>query len=329
MLRRLYNSPSTIHNDLLVGIETSDDAGVYRISDEMALVQSVDFLTPIVDNARDWGRIAAANALSDIYAMGGTPLTALQTVSWPRGKLSWDLLGDVLVGGSEVLTLANCTLLGGHSVDDPEPKYGMAITGIVHPDDLVTNTGAAPGDVIVLTKPLGTGIAVTAIKHENASDELVLTVTDLMTTLNVGAATAMRRVGVKTGTDITGYGLLGHLVELLRASNVSATLHWDDIPWVAGIETLAEQGMISAGTRRNLGTVQRSTDFHQIDEVGRLMLADAQTSGGLLAAVDAPLEKAFLQALEDEGATGWVIGRFREREFADGPGGRIDVTGER
>ena len=328
-MRRLHNAPSTIHDDLLVGIETSDDAGVYRITDEVALVQSVDFLTPIVDDAADWGRIAAANALSDIYAMGGTPLTAMQMIAWPRDKLPWELLGDVLEGGSEVLEQANCTLLGGHSIDDPEPKYGMAITGTVHPADIVTNAGAASGNVIVLTKPLGTGIAATAIKRGSAPDDLISMVVDLMTTINVGAAAAIRRVGVRTATDVTGYGLLGHLGEMVRASDLSATLHWGEIPWIQGIDALADRGVVPSGTRRNLRAAERSTDFGQIDEAGKLMLADAQTSGGLLAAVDAPLEKAFLQALEDEGTTGWVIGRFREREFSDGPGGRIDVLGKR
>ncbi len=295
----------------------------------MALVQSVDFFTPIVDDARDWGRIAAANALSDIYAMGGSPLTALQMIGWPRDELSMDLLGDVLDGGAAVLAEAGCALVGGHSIDDPEPKYGMAVTGLVHPDDIVTNTGARPGDSLVLTKPLGSGIAATAIKRDKASDRLIVDVTDTMVTLNAGASRAMRRVGVHAATDVTGYGLLGHLHEVLRASDVSVTVEWERVPFLDGIEELAADGIVPGGSRRNLETISRFTEFGELDDVGRIMLADAQTSGGLLVAVDAPLEAAFLQALEDEGVTGVMIGRFRDREFADGPGGRIDVVGSR
>ena len=318
-----------MHPDLLVGIGTSDDAAIYRISEDVALVQSVDFFTPIVDDARDWGRIAAANALSDIYAMGGAPLTALQIVGWPRDELPMDLLGDVLDGGAEVLVEARCTLIGGHSIDDPEPKFGMAVTGLIHPEDVITNAGARPGDSIVLTKPLGSGIAATAIKRDVASPELVTAVVEVMVRLNAGAATAMKRVGVDAATDVTGYGLLGHLGEVLRASEVSATLEWERIPFLDGIEELALQGVVPSGSRRNLKSVSRYTDFGGLDDVGRIMVADAQTSGGLLIAVDGPLEKALLQALEDEGVTGVVIGRFRERAFADGPGGRIDIVGAR
>jgi len=318
-----------MHPDLLVGIGTSDDAAIYRISEDVALVQSVDFFTPIVDDARDWGRIAAANALSDIYAMGGAPLTALQIVGWPRDELPMDLLGDVLDGGAEVLVEARCTLIGGHSIDDPEPKFGMAVTGLIHPEDVITNAGARPGDSIVLTKPLGSGIAATAIKRDVASPELVTAVVEVMVRLNAGAATAMKRVGVDAATDVTGYGLLGHLGEVLRASEVSATLEWERIPFLDGIEELALQGVVPSGSRRNLKSVSRYTDFGGLDDVGRIMVADAQTSGGLLIAVDRPLEKALLQAREDEGVTGVVIGRFRERAFADGPGGRIDIVGAR
>ncbi len=325
----MHNAPATSHDDLLVGIETSDDAAVYRISEDAVLVQSVDFFTPIVDDARDWGRIVAANALSDIYAMAATPLTALQVVGWPRETLPLDLLGDVLDGGAEVLADARCALIGGHSIDDPEPKFGMAVTGIAHPDDIVTNAGAQPGDSIVLTKPLGSGIAATAIKRDLASVELITAVVDVMTALNAGASAAMRRVGVNAATDVTGYGLLGHLGEMLRASGVSASLDWDALPWIEGVGALAARDVVPSGTRRNLDAVARFTDFGAVDDVGAVMLADAQTSGGLLVSVDPPLEKAFLQALHDENVTGWVIGRCRERSFSDGPGGRIDVQGTR
>ncbi len=313
----------------MVGLGSSDDAGVYRISDDVALVQTVDFFTPVVDDARDWGRVSAANALSDVYAMGGTPLTALQIVGWPRETLSMDLLGDVLEGAAGILDEARCTLVGGHSIDDPEPKFGMAVTGLIHPDDVVTNAGAHPGDVLVLTKPLGSGIAATAIKRGVASAELERDVVAMMAQLNAGAAAAMRRVGVSAATDVTGYGLLGHLGEILRASSVSADIEWDSIMWLDGIAELAEQGVVPGGSHRNHESVSRFTSFGDLDEVGQLMLADAQTSGGLLVAVDAPLERAFLQALEEENVEGHTIGRCTQRTFAEGPGGRVTVHGSR
>ncbi len=325
----MHNLGPTRHDDLLVGIEASDDAGVYRISADAALVQTVDFFTPIVDDAHDWGRIAAANALSDVYAMGAAPLTALQIVCWPRDALPLDLLGDVLEGAAEVLDEARCTLLGGHSIDDPEPKYGLAVTGVAHPDDIVTNAGARPADALVLTKPLGSGIAATAIKQSAAGPELVGAVVEVMTRLNAGAAAAMRRVGVHAATDVTGFGLLGHVAEIMRASQVSVDLEWAAVPWLDGIAELAAAGVVPGGTRRNLEAASRYTDFGAVDDVGRLMLADAQTSGGLLLAVDRPLLGALLQALEDEGVTAAVIGSVRGRAFADGPGGRITIHGSR
>ena len=183
----MQNKPAMSHPDLMVGVATSDDAGVYRLDSSRALVQTVDFFTPIVDEPHDWGRIAAANALSDVYAMGGTPLTALQLVSWPRETLSFDLLGKVLEGGAEVLADAACTIVGGHSIDDDEPKYGFAVTGLVHPEHVVTNAGATAGDLLVLTKPLGTGVVATAIKGGQASAELRDRAVEIMTTLNRGA----------------------------------------------------------------------------------------------------------------------------------------------
>ena len=299
---------------------------MYRLSDEVALVQTVDFFTPIVDEAFDWGRIAAANALSDVYAMGGTPLTALQVVGWPRDTLPVDLLGEVLRGGAEVLAEAGCTLVGGHTVDDPEPKYGMAVTGLIHPDEIVGNGGAREGDRIVLTKPIGTGLIATAIKRGKASDEQRDAAVASMATLNAGAARAMRRVGVRAATDVTGYGLLGHLGEMLRASGTSAVLRYDDVPLLPGVEALAAAGVIAGGTKRNLKSASRSTSFGDLGEPARYVLADAQTSGGLLMAVDAPLEAALLQALAEEGVEGASIGAFTSRTFEDGPSGRVSVT---
>ncbi len=313
-------------DDVLVGIGGSDDAGVYRISDDVALVQTVDFFTPIVDEAFDWGRIAAANALSDVYAMGGSPLTALQLVGWPRDKLPFDLLGEVLEGGATVLAAAECALVGGHSIDDTEPKYGLAVTGVVHPDEVVTNAGAQPGDALVLTKPIGTGLIATAIKRGVASEIQRATAVEAMARLNAGSARAMRRVGATAATDVTGFGLLGHLGEIIRASGVSAEIDLAAIPLLPGVQRLADDGVVPGGTRRNLDAATRFTRFGDTAPTDRLVLADAQTSGGLLIAVEGPLVAALLQALEEEGERGEVIGRVVAREFADGPTGRITVT---
>jgi selenide,water dikinase len=313
-------------DDVLVGIAGSDDAGVYRISDDVALVQSVDFFTPIVDEAFDWGRIAAANALSDVYAMGGSPLTALQLVGWPRDKLPFELLGEVIRGGATVLAEANCSLIGGHSIDDTEPKYGLAVTGAVHPDEVFTNAAAQPGDALVLTKPIGTGLIATAIKRGVASDVQRATAVESMARLNAAPARAMRRVGANAATDVTGFGLLGHLGEIIRASGVSAEIELAAIPLLPGVRQLAIDGVIPGGTRRNLDSVARYTVFNGVEDADRMVLADAQTSGGLLIAVDGALAAALLQALEDEGERGEIIGRLVARDFADGPTGRITVT---
>lgn len=325
VLRRLHGADATRGAQVVVGLGTADDAGVYRISDEVLLVQTVDFFTPIVDDAGDWGRIAATNALSDVYAMGGTPITALSIVAWPRDTLPIDLLGDVLDAAADVLASAGCVLIGGHSVDDPEPKFGLAVTGLVHPQDLVTNAAGRPGDALVLTKPIGTGIVATAAKRGMVEDGVLAAAVATMSTLNAAAARAMRRIGVKAATDVTGFGLLGHLGELIRASGVSATVDADAVPLLPGVVELASAGVVPGGTRRNLASAERFTHFGSVPETTRLILADAQTSGGLLVAVDAPLTGALLQALEDEGVGGTPIGTLEARSFADGPSGTIRV----
>jgi len=298
---------------------------VYRLSEDLALVQTVDFFTPIVDDARDWGRIAAANALSDVYAMGGVPLTALQLVAWPRDRLPLELLGDVVAGGGEILTEAGCLLVGGHSIDDAEPKYGFAVTGTVHPDDVMTNAAARPGDLLVLTKPIGTGIVATAVKRGDCPPEVRDAAVDAMTRLNAGAARAARRLGVRAATDVTGFGLLGHLAEMIAASGVSAHLDAAAVPLLPGVAALVASGAVPGGTRRNLAAVEPHNDLGAVPESMRLILADAQTSGGLLLAVDAPLGAALLEALSEEGVEGRVVGRVVARSFADGPRGRITV----
>lgn len=309
----------------MVGIAGSDDAGVFRLDNERALVQTVDFFTPIVDDPFDWGRIAAANALSDVYAMGADPVTALQLVGWPRDDLPLDVLTTVIEGGLAIMESAGCTVIGGHSIDDIEPKYGFAVTGFVPIFDLMTNAAGAPGQRLVLTKPIGTGAIATAIKAGEASETEIADAVNIMTTLNNGAADAARRVGVRAATDVTGFGLLGHLAEIVRASGVSAILDSNAVPLIEGATALIAQGMVPGGTRRNLASVAGMCDFGGIDETGQLLLADAQTSGGLLLCVDAPLEPALHAALTDAGTPGWTIGTLQERGFSDGPTGMIRV----
>jgi selenide,water dikinase len=303
---------------VLVG--TEDDAGVYQLSDEIAIVQTVDFFTPIVDNGYDFGAIAAANALSDIYAMGAKPLTALNLVAFPKdGPLN--VLGDIIRGGAEKAQEAGVVIIGGHSIDDKEPKYGMAVTGIVHPGRIAQKGGAMPGDVLVLTKPLGTGIISTAIKVGRASDEMIATTTRTMKTLNKSASDAMVEVGGKGATDITGFGLLGHLHEMLHTSGVSARLTMSRVPVIEGVRALAKFS-VPGGTRSNLKYVSDKVTWSAgISEEEKLILADAQTSGGLLIAVPSGKLDMLLKGLAERGVeTRAVIG-----EIMAGDAGKIMV----
>jgi len=273
---------------LLVGADTLDDAAVYRLNDEIALVQTVDFFTPVVDDPYDFGRIAAANAFSDIYAMGGRPLTALNIVCFPSKILPLEYLGRILQGGAEIARLAGATIVGGHTIDDPEPKYGLAVTGVLKPGDELTNAAAMPGDALVLTKPLGTGIIATAIKQGKASGSVVATATASMAALNRDGAEVARNCGVRALTDVTGFGLLGHLSEMCRASGVAAEVWFDRLPLLPETAALAREGVIPGGTKRNLEYVEAWTSFDPaLEPWQRLLCADAQTSGGLLMAVPA------------------------------------------
>lgn len=309
-----------------MGFSGSDDAGVIDLGDGNALIQTVDFFTPIVDDAYDWGRIAAANALSDVYAMGGDPLTSLQLVGWPRDELSMDLLGEVIRGGADVMAEAGCVIVGGHTIDDREPKYGFSVSGTAPVSEVLTNANATPGDVLFLTKPLGTGIISTAVKQGRASDEALTSAIETMVTLNSAAARAARRVGAVCATDVTGFGLLGHLAEVVRASGVSATIEVAAVPLLATARQNAEDGVVPGGTKRNLAAVRPMLDMGDATETDLLLLADAQTSGGLLVPIEAPLAEAFAQALDDEGAEGWRIGHITEKAFADGPAGQIRLV---
>lgn len=289
---------------------TRDDAAVFRISEDRALVATVDFFTPIVDDPADWGRISAANALSDIYAMGGTPLFALSLVGWPRATLPFEMLGEVMRGATEITTRAGCLLLGGHSVDDPEPKFGLCAIGEARPDELWTNKGARPGDNLVLTKPLGTGILATALKRGLLDEAGFAPAVNSMVTLNEGAARAGRENGVRSATDITGFGLVGHLGNILRGSGVGAELWFDQIPFLEGAEEFARQGVVPGGTERNLEAAA-DTRWDDLNQTERLLCCDAQTSGGLLLAIPEARTGALVTGLQSaEAPAAAVIGRI-------------------
>ncbi|MCB9372465.1 MAG: selenide, water dikinase SelD [Microthrixaceae bacterium] len=279
MTRPLPTGPS-----VLVGPEGADDAGVFRLDERRALVQTLDFFTPVVDDPGDWGAIAAANALSDVYAMGGTPVTALNIVAWPREGLDLTLLAEVLDGAAGVLDEAGCALVGGHSIDDPEPKFGLSVTGLVDPDAMLTNAGGRPGDVLVLTKPLGTGVVTTAAKQGSCPDGALDAAVRSMTLLNADASRLATAHGARCATDVTGFGLLGHLAEVVSASGVGAVVEAARLPLLPGASALAEQGTVPGGTRRNReGTAVSWGDG--VDEARRWLACDAQTSGGLLVAI--------------------------------------------
>lgn len=270
------------------------------LSPERALVATVDFFTPIVDNPASWGAIAVANALSDIYAMGATPLFGLNLVGWPRDRAPLEMLGEVLRGAAEVAERARCLVLGGHTIDSVEPTFGMAVIGDVHPDGMLTNAGACVGDVLVLTKPIGTGILATALKRDALIEAGMAEAVRSMTTLNDGAARAALRVGVSAATDVTGFGLIGHLSNMLEASKVAAEIAFEAIPILPHARNLASRGIVPGGTERNLEAAAQVEWAPELDPTDRYLCVDAQTSGGLLLAVPAEHEAALLAALREE-----------------------------
>ena len=290
---------------VLVAADTADDAGVVRLTDELAIVQTADFFTPIVDDPYAFGRIAAANALSDVYAMGAEPVSALNLVAYPLQALGAQLLAEILRGGAEALADAGAALVGGHSIDDPEPKYGLAVVGVVHPERVLTNAGGRAGDALVLTKPLGAGAVATAIKRGLADGELVERTVAVMTALNARSARQARAAGAHALTDVTGFGLLGHLHELAEASGLAAEVDAAAVPAIDGVlDLLADERALAGGSRRNRADAETWTAFEaDVPEPLRRLCCDAMTSGGLLAAV-AP-ERA--RALD-----GWEIGRLVE-----------------
>ncbi len=308
-MRHLTPTP---HPNLLVGPQTGDDAAVWKLTDERALVSTADFITPVVDDARTWGRVAAANAVSDIYAMGATPLFALNLVGWNVDELPTELLGEVLAGGTDIALEAGFVIAGGHTIDDPEPKYGMAVTGEVDPRRMLTNAGLTPGQDLLLTKPLGIGIITTAIKADRAPLEVADAAILSMIRLNAAASQAALGARATGCTDVTGFGLLGHLGRMAKESKVDVAMSVEAVPFISGARELAQEGLIPGGTRRNWEWVRDQIDTGSLDETTILMLADAQTSGGLVFGVD-PAETPGVQArLAESGNDAALIGRTSE-----------------
>jgi selenide, water dikinase len=295
--------------DLLIGAAEGDDAAVLRLDDDRALVLTTDFFTPIVDDPEDWGRIAAANALSDVYAMGGRPLFAVNLAAWPGDGLDLAILGRVLRGGAQVAAQAGCFVAGGHTIDDPVPKYGLAVVGLADPAALMTIDRAAPGDQLILTKAIGTGVIATALKRGAAPEEAVSGAVASMTLLNAGASEAALAAGVRAATDVTGFGLLGHLHRMLAASATAAWIAAAAVPLLPGAAMLAEAGFVSGGTRANIDRMRPVTTMDDaIPDPLAVLLADAQTSGGLLLAAPAATAPALLADLRARGLPAALIG---------------------
>jgi selenide,water dikinase len=294
--------------ELLIGPDSGDDAAIWRLDEHRSLVSTVDFITPVVDDARAWGRVAAANSVSDVYAMGGRPLFALNLVGWNVDALSTDLLSEVLAGGQDIAEQAGFVVAGGHTIDDPEPKYGMAVTGEVATDRFLTNAGLKAGQDLVLTKPLGIGIITTAIKADRADEATASAAVASMTRLNDVAARIALEAGATGCTDVTGFGLMGHLGRMASQSKVTATIECGAVPFLPGAAGLAREGVVPGGTRRNLAWAAAFTDMGVLDELTQLKIADAQTSGGLVFGVDPAATADVLAELAATGHTAARIG---------------------
>lgn len=308
----LANLQVSMDPNLLVGTSSSDDAAVYRINEHQAIVQTVDFFTPIVDDPYDFGAIAATNAISDIYAMGAKPLFALNVVAFPSKKLPGEVLQAILKGAGDKASEAGISIVGGHSIDDEEPKFGMTVTGIVHPDKILMNNSAKPGDVLILTKPLGTGIISTAIRKELASVESMKEAVKWMTTLNRAASEVLADFPVNACTDVTGFGLMGHLSEVSRGSRVEAEVLFSEVPKMKNIDAYAVAGAIAGGTKGNYEYYSQWIEWDDnLNQIERYILSDAQTSGGLLVSIPESSAQALLDALISKGVTeSKIIGRI-------------------
>jgi|TARA_B000000477_G_scaffold10927_1_gene9315 selenide,water dikinase len=296
----------------LVGLDSPDDGGVIDIGNGIRVVQTVDFFTPILDNPFDWGKVAAANALSDIYAMGGTPISSLQLVSWPREDLSFEILSEVLKGGLEIMQSAGCNIIGGHSIDDKEPKYGFAVTGIIN-DAIYKKRNLQVGDKLFLTKPLGSGIISSAIKKNIASEKAISEVTEVMTTLNDKALEAAKELNANAITDVTGFGLLGHLIEMIGDSEVTVNIYLDNVPVIEHAKEYLNNGVYPSGSKRNFDSAKENIIYSDDQESFVKILSDAQTSGGLL--ISAPNDNSIdLDDISDRlGLNIWEIGDIVSR----------------
>ena len=293
--------------NLIIGLENPDDGGVINVGDTK-IIQTVDFFTPILDNPYDWGRVAAANSLSDIYAMGGEPVSALQLVCWPRDEISFDVLAEVINGGLDIMAEAGCTVIGGHSIDDKEPKYGFSVTGVIK-DNPILNNNILDKDKLFITKPLGIGIIATAIKKEVASDDEILEATNIMASLNKKAMEFAKDYKANAITDVTGFGLLGHLSEMLKGSKLSATIYSEKVPVVNGVEELLEKDIFPSGSKRNLESIRDKLIF-DIDNKKIQIFSDAQTSGGLLISLPNNVNIESKEVKEKYGIDVWEIGEI-------------------
>ncbi len=310
----LASIPGSNDPNLLISGATMDDAGVYKITDEIALVQTVDYFTPMVDDPYVFGQVAAANALSDVYAMGGRALTALNIMAYPPLAVPKESVGKILLGGADKVREAGAVIAGGHTIEDKEPKYGMAVTGLIHPEKIAGNNGAKPGDLLVLTKPLGVGIITTAIKGEVAEENAVKRVIETMTELNKTASEVMQDIGINGCTDVTGFGMLGHTWELSSASGVNIEIYSSSIPLLPTTYELADMGIVPGGAKANLYYLEDKVDFDNIEETYKDILADPQTSGGLLISV--PEDKSFelIEELENRGVKeANIVGKVCEK----------------
>lgn len=307
---RQQNNSNT--SQILVGLDSPDDGGVIDIGNGIRIVQTVDFFTPILDNPFDWGRVAAANALSDIYAMGGTPISSLQLVSWPREDLSFEILSEVIKGGLETMQSAGCNIIGGHSIDDKEPKYGFAVTGIIN-DVIYKKRNLQVGDKLFLTKPLGSGIISSAIKKNIASEKAISEATEVMTTLNDKALEAARELNANAITDVTGFGLLGHLIEMIGDSEVTVNIYLDNVPVIQHAKEYFNNGVYPSGSKRNFDSAKENIIYNDDQESFVKILSDAQTSGGLL--ISTPNDNSIdLDDISDRlGLNIWEIGDIVSR----------------
>ncbi len=308
--------PKQSHDpNLLVGLDTSDDAGAYQVTEDLALIQTVDYFTPVVDDPYMFGQIAAANALSDVYAMGGKPTTVMNIVGFPITQLPHEVLADILRGAADKTKEAGAVIVGGHSIDDQEPKFGLSVTGLAHPKRIFKNVGAKAGDQLILTKPIGVGILTTGIKRAAVTDEQERAVTDTMAELNKVAASQLECLHPNAVTDVTGFGLLGHSFEMARGSNVTFKLDYQSIPMLDGTIQLAKEGIIPGGSKANVRWLKDSVQYDQsLTEVEQHILCDAITSGGLLISMPENEATEYIQRMNQAGKTATIIGQVIERQ---------------